>query len=93
MPRFLANAIGNAGFSFFRWWLLNHSDRGLAARFRFLRRVIYAFTGDEFLRNVLGELAEIFAQGGKNAAMIRKMFGEPDRDFAVAIVKAALRRD
>ena len=93
MPRFLAGAIAGVAYSFFRWWLLNHSDRGLAARFRFLQRVIYAFTGDEFLRNVMGELAEIFAQSGQGAAMIKKMFREPDRNFAVAIVKAALRRD
>ena len=93
MPRFIADALAGWGYSFFRWWLLSHSDKGLAARFRFLQRVIYAFSGDEFLRNVMGEMAEIFDRGGPEAAMVKKMFRVPDKEYSVAIIKAGLRKD
>ncbi len=93
MPRFLQKAIPNLIFAGFRWWLLINSNRSLAFQFKLAQRVAFAITGDRFLKNVIGELAEIFEQEGKEAETARNLFRQADREYSAAIVRSFLQED
>lgn len=93
MPEFFADNVAKLVWAVGRWWLVHNSNRSLSAQFRVLRRLAYAASGDEFLKKVLGELADIFGEDGRSAQIARKMISEADKDYSVMIVKTAFRED
>jgi hypothetical protein len=93
MPEFAADIIASLAWSIGRWWLLANSDRSLAFQLRIIRRLLFALSGNEGLKNILTELIEIFTDGGKQAATARKLFRLADRGYSLAVVKSALRRE
>jgi len=93
MPDFLADKAARLLWLVGRWWLLHCSNRSLSLQFKLARRLAFALSGDEFLCKVMGELVDIFGEDGRAAEIARKMFSEADRDYSVAIVKAAIRED
>ncbi len=93
MPEILVKLIANIAFPFGKWWIVHSPDWYVALHLRLARRLAYAFTGDEFLRNVITELVDIFEQGGRPAEIARMVFRESDRAYPAAVVKGALRKE
>jgi len=93
MPEFLLKIIAPAVWRLARWWMVHSPDWYVALHLKLARRLVFAVTGDEFLRDVVTELVDIFEGGGREAKTARLIFQESDRGFPVAVIKAALRRD
>jgi hypothetical protein len=73
-----------------RWLILHLSDRSLARICRLGGRLAYAFTGDEFLQGVLGEVVDIFESGAPGTELIRKMFREVHGPYAADMLQGFL---
>jgi len=93
MPEFLAAFLARTSFRLVRYWVLNRSDQAMARRLKMVRRLVYAVSGDEFLRDALGEAVRIFEEGGWATETIREMLREADREYAVAVLKSVFRKD
>ncbi len=89
MVRFAAWVAWRAG----RRLLTRRSDRYVALLLRVARRLVFAATADEFLKNALTELVDIFEAGGKPAATARLLFREKDGAYPMAVIRGALRKD
>ena len=93
MPEFMIRVVAKVGFGLVRFWLLHRSDRAIAKRIRFIRRVLYAITADPFILTALGDVAGIFETGGRGTELVRKMFREATPEYAEAVVRAGMRKD
>jgi hypothetical protein len=83
----MSNELADILFRMIRWILLNLSDKRLAQLSRIVRRLAYAFTGNEDLNSILGEIVDIFESGPPGTDVIRKMFREAYRPYAAAVVR------
>ena len=79
--------IADILFGMVRWGILHLSDRRLAQIVRIVRRLAYAFTGDEEMKGVLGEVVGIFETGPPGTDMVRKMLREAHRPYAADMVR------
>jgi hypothetical protein len=93
MPEFLADLVAKIAFRLGRYYVLHRSDHYIAARLKFVRRVVFAVSGDEFLRNVISEAIEVFEQSGWGTALVRRMMREANQEYATAILRSILRAD
>ncbi len=93
MPEFLGRLIAKLAFRSFRWWLLHRSDQGIASRVRILRRLAYAFTGDEIILTAMNDIAEIFEGEARDTALVRRMFRESTPEYAEAVLRSLMRKD
>ncbi len=91
MPEPFANLLAKILFKLARWFVLSHSDQSIARRLKIIQRLVYAFSGSEFLRDAIGEAIEIFQEGGRNPEIIRQMLKSTDPEYAQAILKSVLR--
>ncbi len=93
MPEFLANLLARIAFPLIRYWILRRSDRRLAKSIRVMRRIAFAFTGDQMVLTALADAAEIFEQGGWGTELLRKMVRETTPEYAITILRSILRKD
>lgn len=91
MPEFLAEWLARITFRFIKFFVLKRSDEVIARRLKLIQRLVYAFTKNEFLKNVIGEAIKIFEEGGKGTEIIRNMIASEDSKYAVAILKSIFR--
>ncbi len=77
-------------FSMVRWLVLHLSDKSLAKIVRVVRRLAYAFSGDDNLNGVFKEVENIFKDGPPGTQIVRRMLREAYRPYAVAIVRGFL---
>ena len=82
--------IADLIFGIARWILLNLSDKRLAQIVRASRRLAYAFTGDEEMKSILGEVVEIFETGPPGTDIIRRMLREAHRPYTAAVIQGFL---
>jgi len=92
MPEFLAARVARMAFRLVRYWILNRSDQAIAQGLKVLRRLVYAVSGDEFLRDALGEGVQIFEESGWGTETVREMLREAD-DYGVVVLKSVLSKD
>jgi len=93
MPEFLRTLIARAGFRLFRWWILHRSDQGIARWVRIVRRLAYAFTGDEIILTAMSDIVEIFEGEARDTALVRRMFRESTPEYAEAVLRSLMRKD
>lgn len=86
----MGKEIADLIFGAARLMLLRLSDRTLALLIGFIRRLVYAFTGDEELKSILGEVVDIFETGPPGTDIIRKMFREAHKPYTVAVIQGFL---
>jgi hypothetical protein len=86
----MSKEIADLIFGMVKWLLLHLSDRTMARLVRVVRRLAYAFTGDEELKGVLDEVVDIFETGPPGTDIVRKMFKEAHRPFAADLVRGLM---
>jgi hypothetical protein len=84
------NKISDIIFRIARRLILHLSDPMLARLLRLAGRLAYAFTGDEFLKNVFSELIDIFESGPPGTDLIRRMFREVHGPYAANMLQGFL---
>jgi len=92
MPEFLARLIAKVAFPVLRYWILHRSDRYLARSLKLVRRLVYAFTGDQMILNALNDIVEIFETGGWETELVRRIVRETTPEYAKAILRSLMRK-
>ena len=76
---------------FFRWYILKRSDKSIARRISFFKRVLSLFGGDIYLVYVLEEARQIFQEGGRSTEVIRGVVRESDPEYLLSLLRSSLR--
>ena len=93
MPEFFANLLARIAFPLIRYWILHWSDQWLAKSIRVMRRIVYAFSGDQMVLNAFNDLIGIFETGGWETELVRKIVRETTPEYAITILRSILRKD
>ena len=93
MPDFLTKILAKIIFHYLRYWIIHRSDKYLARSLRLVRRVVYAFTGDQMALTAINEMMEIFEGGGRDCELARRMMKESTPEYAEAILRSLLKKD
>jgi len=89
----MADKLAKLAYLGVRWWMLHNSDLSLAIQMKLAQRLLYALTGDEFMNRAVGEVSDIFKNGGRPADIARSMLSAADRGYTVAMIKTVFRED
>ena len=93
MPEFLARLLAKIAFPLLRYWILHRSDKAIARRLRLLRRIVFAFTGDQMILTAMNDIMEIFEGGGRDTELVRRIVRETTPEYAQTILRSLLRKD